>query len=676
MKDSNNTPLITTIKEHCRICYTCVRECPAKAIRITDGQAEVIPQRCIGCGNCVRICSQNAKKVADSTDIVKKLLAGKSKAAAILAPSFPAEFVDIDYKKLVGMLRKLGFDYVNEVAFGADLVAKRYKKLLDQSSEDCRFIATSCPAIIAYVERYHPDLVGNLAPIVSPMVATARVLNRIYGDDLKVVFIGPCIAKKGEVASVNMPDELDAALTFVELRAIFNQYDIKPEEVEASEFNSPLAGKGVVFPVRRGLFQAADITEDIVQSNAVAIEGGSCFIDAFKEFESGNLKVRLLEVLACSGCISGPGMSSDQPLFRKRTKVSEYAKSKLEKFDYNKWQEDINKFDDLDLSRRFKAFDQRIKIPQSDDLTKILNRMGKFKKEDELNCGACGYNTCREHAVAIFKGLAENEMCLPFTIERLHKTISELATSNNQLASAQEALMQSEKLASMGQLAAGIAHEVNNPLGVVLMYAHLLLEQYQDNPKLREDLVMVAEQADRCKKIVSGLLDFARRNKVMLQPTDIDELIRKTVRSFPLSPKIEVIIDNEAEDGIANIDRDQIAQVLTNLISNAEAAMNGAGRLTFTIKGDSYDVIVEVADTGCGIPEENISKIFEPFFTTKEMGKGTGLGLAVTYGIIKMHRGNITVRSNADSSKEQTGTVFKISLPRNREEMADISMIN
>jgi len=139
--------------------------------------------------------------------------------------------------------------------------------------------------------------------------------------------------------------------------------------------------------------------------------------------------------------------------------------------------------------------------------------MGKSAAVDELNCGACGYNTCREHALAIWKGLAESEMCLPYTIEQLHKTIDDLANSNNRLASTQEALMQSEKLASMGQLAAGVAHEINNPLGVVLMYAHLILDKYGDHTALKDDLHLIAEQADRCKKIVSGLLNFARRTR-------------------------------------------------------------------------------------------------------------------------------------------------------------------
>ena len=197
----------------------------------------------------------------------------------------------------------------------------------------------------------------------------------------------------------------------------------------------------------------------------------------------------------------------------------------------------------------------------------------KTARTCELNCGACGYDTCREHALAIYKRLAESEMCLPNTIDQLRMALREVESSHAQLAAAQEALMQSEKLASMGQLAAGIAHEVNNPLGVVLMYAHLLLDECEPQAKMREDLVMIAEQADRCKKIVAGLLHFARQNKVVRTPNDFREVVNRTMLTIPVPDGIDVRIEHGLDDPTAEVDRDQIAQVLTNLVSNAVAAM-------------------------------------------------------------------------------------------------------
>ena len=258
MKHAVDIPLVKTIKERCRVCYTCVRECPAKAIRIADGQAEVLPERCIGCGNCVRVCSQHAKAILDSIDRVEELLAGPAQVAACLAPSFPAEFTDRDPEVLVGMIRQLGFALVTEVAFGADLVAEEYRKLLARTNGE-RFVATSCPAIVSYVERYYPALLPRLAPIVSPMIAMARVLHRLHGEGMRVVFVGPCLAKKGEAASELVRGEVDAVLTFAELREMFARASLTPVAAAASDFDPPHPGAGALFPITRGLLQAAGI---------------------------------------------------------------------------------------------------------------------------------------------------------------------------------------------------------------------------------------------------------------------------------------------------------------------------------------------------------------------------------------------------------------------------------
>ena len=675
---------IQTIKERCRVCYTCVRECPAKAIRIVSAspdagaagrsdlsaigapaQAEVMPERCICCGNCVRVCSQKAKHIATTLDRVAALLASGQPVAACLAPSFPAEFADIPPDRLVGMIRALGFPRVAEVAFGADLVADRYRKLLAEK-EGHRYIATTCPAIVEYVQRYQPALVPFLAPIVSPMVATARALRRCYGDDLRIVFIGPCAAKKQESIDERLAGEVDAAITFAELRTLFTDRGIDPGAVGPGDFDPPHAGLGGLFSVSRGFLQSARITEDLLAGQVVATEGRVQFVEALEEFAAGSLDARLLEVLCCTGCIMGPGMTCQATMFERRSRVARHVHQRAADPARADTGEQLARFADLNLSRSFQANDQRIATPMPADLDRIMQRLGKFRPEDELNCGACGYDTCREHAIAIHRGLAETEMCLPYTIDRLRKTVGDLAVSNQQLASAQEALMQSEKLASMGQLAAGIAHEVNNPLGVVLMYSHLLLEECRQKGAagLSDDLAMIVEQADRCKKIVAGLLHFARQNKVLLAECDVGELIDRTLRATPPPDNVQLLVENRCTDPIAELDRDQMVQVLTNLVSNAYGAMPSGGRLTIRAEGDASTVQFSVTDTGIGIPPDNLKKIFEPFFTTKQIGSGTGLGLAVTYGIVKMHRGEIRVTSNADAPAGPTGSTFQVLLPR------------
>ncbi|MDO8302163.1 MAG: [Fe-Fe] hydrogenase large subunit C-terminal domain-containing protein, partial [Sedimentisphaerales bacterium] len=354
MKHTNKLPLVTTIKERCRVCYTCVRECPAKAIRIAEGQAEVISERCIGCGNCVRVCSQKAKKVLSGIEQVQHILSSDDKVAAIIAPSFPVEFAELEYQTFVGMVRVMGFAIVHEVAFGADLVAREYRKLLT-SNDDKRYISTSCPAIIGFVEKYFPHLVTMLMPIVSPMVADARALHRLHGDDLKIVFIGPCIAKKGEAASGNISGEIDAVLTFSELRDMFDAKGIKATNGTPSEFDGPQAGLGAIFPVSRGLLQAAHIEEDLIVGDVVATDGRSNFVEAIEEFGSGDFDARLLEVLCCNGCIMGAGITSNFQLLTRRASVSNYVRKKMQTLDKEVWRRDIEKFSDLDLYHTFTA---------------------------------------------------------------------------------------------------------------------------------------------------------------------------------------------------------------------------------------------------------------------------------------------------------------------------------
>jgi len=664
MTRDKSHPLVITQKDKCRVCYTCVRECPAKAIRIADGQAEVIPERCIGCGNCVKVCSQNAKKVLSSIAEVYEILASGNKVAAIIAPSYPADFTNMDYLEFVGKIRALGFDYVNEVGFGADLVAREMKRLLTET--DQRYISTACPAVFGYIKRYHPQIMDKLAPVVSPMIATARALRQIHGPDLKVVFIGPCIAKMGEAYSDEMSGEIDEVLTFGELHHMFEDNVLKGIDIKRSDFDPPHASRGSLFPIRRGLLQAAEINEDLLSNDVVSANGKANFIEAITEFGYGDLNARLLDVLCCDGCIMGAGMTSKEPLYKRRTRVGNAVRKAQEIRNAGEWRRYMGKFRKLDLSRTFSVFDQRIPDPEEANIAKIMAKIGKFGKGDELNCGACGYETCREHAIAILKGLAESEMCLPYTIEKLHKTIKELHLSYEQLDDTKAALIQSEKLASMGQLAAGIAHEVNNPLGVVVMYAHLLAEDAEPDSEMSEDLQMIVEQADRCKNIVSGLLNFARQTKVEHKTVNIVDMLNNFIRTVRVPENIIIKIDNRLENPNAEIDRDQIIQVITNLVNNSITAMPDGGTITILAEGDKSNVKISVKDTGTGIPKEYLSKVFEPFFTTKKIGHGTGLGLSIIYGIVKMHNGDIKVESNTDPEKGPRGTNFRITLPRKR----------
>jgi len=488
----------------------------------------------------------------------------------------------------------------------------------------------------------------------------SRVVREKYGKDIKIVFIGPCIAKKAESS------EVDEAITFTELRDMFADRGITAKTVNPVDFDQPVGGRGAIFPVARGLLQTAKISDNAITGNMIAAEGRIDFQGALKEFEAGLISQHM-ELLCCEGCIMGPGLSKNGKQYNRRALVSSYANSKMQNMDSVNWQKSFDEFAELDLSVRHKAEDHRIETLTENDVNDILVKMGKKTKKDQLDCGACGYESCVEHAIAIKKGLAEVEMCLPYTIEKLHKSVKDLALSNEKLSSMKQALKQSEKLAHMGQLSAGIAHELNNPLGVVIMYTNILLEEAKMEDPMREDLQLIVDQAGRCKKIVAGLLNFARKNQVNHQMVSIKELVTRSLESLIIPPKVKINIEDSTTNPSAMLDQEQMMQVLTNLIKNAIDAMPGGGTINIKMEDTLSDMIIVISDTGTGIKEEDRAKIFEPFFTTKSIGQGTGLGLATAYGVVKMHKGQITADSNNNPAKGPTGTSFKIVLPRRKE---------
>ncbi len=662
MTGKASIPLVKTLKEQCRMCYSCVRECPAKAIRISGGQAEVITDRCIGCGNCVRVCSRNAKVVRNSRDSVSGLLKKDHKVAALVAPSFPAEFPAVSYRRVVSMFRALGFDYVVEVAFGADIVSAEYRKLIKNAEPGSNYLGTTCPAIVFYIEKYHPALVPHLAPIASPMIACARGVHKIYGSDVKTVFIGPCIAKKDEALRSDLAGDIDEVLTFTEIREMFMAAGLNPDDVTPSEFDPPHAMKGTLYPIGGGLLQASELNEDFLSMDIVAAAGHKQFIQAIKEFETLEHSTILLEVNCCEGCISGSGLSQHLPLYARRGYVSNYARKRYTHVDREANEKYLEQLKDLDVSAKFETDDHRLPAPTPDELREILKNKGKMTSRDELNCGACGYDTCIEHAIAIHRGLAEYEMCLPYMIEKLKKTASELADSYEQLVNARKAMVQSEKLASLGRMASGIAHEINNPLTGVLTYSSMMKDELKDSPYV-EDLSVIINETMRCRNIVKGLLDFARNTSVEKVAANINDLIRESMailEKHVTYQNVKFHLDLDENIPLVDFDISLMRSVFNNLAENAAHAMPAGGDLFITTGYARKDnnIIIVFRDTGEGISEENITKIFDPFFTTKEAGKGTGLGLAVIYGIIERHNGSVNVASTPGN-----GATFTITLP-------------
>ena len=653
-----NDGIVTTILDKCKRCYSCVRECPAKAIRVINGQATVLTERCIVCGHCVKVCSQNAKQILSDSDTVINEILLNDKAIAIIAPSFAASFPD-NYNKFPAALRKAGFSKVVETAFGADLISEYYLKEF-QTEKDKTIISSACPAVVNYIEKYYKELVPNITNVVSPMIAVGRYLRETEGKDIKIVFIGPCIAKKDEYTDDMLNNEIDAVLTFNEIKKILKDKNISIDELEESNFDPPHAYMGKAYPLAGGLLKSTNIPEDILEKEIIVVEGKKKVMEIIDEIANNNINAKFIDILFCEGCISGPAIDSNLNYYSRREKVIKYIEQKINSVDKQIWKSDLYNARNIDFRREFRSRDQRRPYPTEERIKEILAETNKLNPEDELNCGACGYNTCRENAVAIAKDLAEKDMCLPYLIDKIDKAYKELS-------SAQEQLQSAEKLASIGQLVSGIAHEINNPLGTILLYSSMLkndLTEKKFDFQHIEDIKLIIDEATRCKNIVSDLLNFARQNKLKLTAVNIYELLEDVFRSVKIIPRykdINIQKDEDKKRCMIDCDPDQLKQVFLNIVNNACEAMIESSEkfLSLVITESDNHVDIEIKDTGAGIPKENISKIFTPFFTTKKIGMGTGLGLAISYGIIKMHKGDITFRSEIGK-----GTSFFVRLSK------------
>jgi two-component system NtrC family sensor kinase len=668
---------VYTVGEICKKCYSCVRSCPTKALQVRGGQAEIIEDVCISCGACVNVCSQGAKRVVSSLDAVRSILDGPGLKFALLAPSFPAAFLDWAPERLLGALHAAGFDGVYEVAFGADLVAReytrRFRDLVNRGSRDF-LISSPCPAVVQYVEKVLPELTPHLAPIASPMIATARVVRRVHGADtgpgaaspVKVVFIGPCVAKKveawrGRGGNGSGEPEVDAVLTFAELAELLASLSIDPAAASPADFLPPHGGLGRIYPVTGGLLKAAAIDDDILESPVYVVEGAERVIEILRVLSdrvktNGSVFYRLFDLLFCEGCIGGPVMVNGLTFFERKKYIVRYmkARSRHAAADGTAALPGPT-FAEVDLSASFTPIvREKVDAPE-EEIARILALTGKHAPADELNCGACGYASCRQKAMAVYLGKAEVEMCLPYLIARIESAMKDL-TDN------QARLIQAEKLASMGQMAAGIAHEINNPLGVVLMYSYLLKEELADSERGREDVERIIAEAERTRGIVRGILNFAREEKVQRAATDINALLRgstEAILAASPSGRYRVVFEPDLSLDPQMVDGGQLRQVFDNLLKNAVEAMPDGGIIHASTENGDGEVSIAIADTGPGIPEENLPKMFTPFFTTKKVGTGTGLGLSVCYGIVKMHGGSIQA-----SNRKGGGACFTVRLKR------------
>ena len=388
---------LTLKKSNCKNCYKCIRHCPVKSIRFSASQAHIISDECILCGQCFVVCPQNAKQIVNETEKVGVLLNSGMPVVASLAPSFIANYNGVGIEAMREALKKLGFYDVEETAIGATIVKTEYERILKEENRDI-LISSCCHSINLLIQKYFPQQLGYLADVLSPMQAHCKdIKSRI--PNAKTVFIGPCVAKKDEAERYE--GYVDAVLTFEELTEWLHSENIElkqeiiPKEESRARF----------FPTTGGVLKT--MAQDAPGYTYIAIDGMENCIMALKDIQNGRIKHCFIEMSACAGsCIGGPIMEKyhGSPI-KDYISVAEFAGAK----DF-----DVEQPETAILRKQFQFIDRHSQMPSDFEIKEILQQMGKFRPEQELNCGSCGYDTCREKAVAIYQGKAESSMCLPF----------------------------------------------------------------------------------------------------------------------------------------------------------------------------------------------------------------------------------------------------------------------
>ena len=394
----------------CKDCYKCLRECPVKAIEVKNHQARIIESRCILCGHCTLICPQNAKIVHSSLNEIKQILNSGAKVVASVAPSFLSSFGLKDFNVFKIALAKVGFFDAEETAYGAELVTQQYKALLE-SKQFKNFITSACPAVCRLIQAYYPKALQYLAPVDSPMIAHAKMLRKQH-PDAKVIFVGPCIAKKREAIESGI---IDGVLTYDDIQELFAEKNIVLDEIVNISFENKkgTACLSKAYPISHGIIKA--FPELPKGYDYMAVDGPDRCVDALQNID--NLENVFLEMNICKdGCVNGPcslSVNIKGGSIKATSDVLKYYKNDIRTLAPHRYEEH-----DIDLNKLYPRIRNNSMPPPEREIKCILAKIGKHKPEDELNCSACGYDTCRDKAWAVYNGYTDAEICLPYMRER------------------------------------------------------------------------------------------------------------------------------------------------------------------------------------------------------------------------------------------------------------------
>ena len=423
MPDTGNQQIVFTLTARCRDCYRCLRGCPVKAIRMEKGQGYVDGKRCIACGTCIRECPQQAKAFRYDIDVAQRFIEEGRFVAASVAPSFAAAFSGWQRTRVPSALRALGFRFVGQTSHGAYQISAHARRLAGEGAGTA-CIGTACPALVNYIEKYRPELAPNLLPLVSPMAAHGRMLKENLGSEIKVVFIGPCVAKKSELFRPEVADAVDCVLTFKEMTAWFSQKGIDLAACEESNFDERPVPCAQLYPLPGGMIKTAGLTDDGLNMSLLKVDG----IDNVKELLR-NVPAHgpyvLIEPLFCSqGCINGPGIDTDRSLFDRRREIIEYDAAIAGEQGVSEPVAEGSLF-----TAAFQGEPGMSLSASEEEIQQVLDRTGKSDPQQQLNCGACGYESCREKARAVVLGMAEPEMCIPYMRRLAERRTDQLFTT-------------------------------------------------------------------------------------------------------------------------------------------------------------------------------------------------------------------------------------------------------
>ncbi len=413
---------INVRKANCKNCYRCIKNCHVKSIKYENDRIVILEDACILCGKCITTCPQKAKSIINDTVSIRRKLDDKnSRVFVSLDPSFVAAF-GANYKKVPAALKKLGFEHIEETSLAASVTTQAYSKLIAENKMK-NIISTACPTVNSYITKYYPELIQYMAPVMSPLEIHGKLMKREYGSDITVIFIGPCLSKLGEI---DHTPYIDGMLTFTELIGLFNERRITLEDLPEEDFERS-SSYSRAYPIVDGMiydliknYKGETGTERAGNYDLLSVSGLANINNILDELKTGTVSNVFVEANACyGGCVHGPFMPiSKSGNYKGRLDIKEYADAATAG--------PIKT--DIDIKKEFIPEPVDVKMPTETEIRYILGRIGKYTKAQELDCGSCGYSTCREKAIAVYQGKADLYLCLPYMTD-INQTMANVTLS-------------------------------------------------------------------------------------------------------------------------------------------------------------------------------------------------------------------------------------------------------